>query len=58
MKKGNVKDKSETEKERGKRRERQGKEGKIGLTVVGRSPGNKTWHGIEVDKTNDENALI
>lgn len=27
-------------------------------TVERRSPGNKTWHGIEVDKTNDENVLI
>lgn len=27
-------------------------------TVEGRLSGNKTWHGIEVDKTNDENALI
>lgn len=40
---------------RGKKEE---KEGKIGWTVEGRLPGNKTWHGIEVDKTNDENALI
>jgi len=63
MKKRNWKNDKEGEKkkrvnegkiERRKEREKIGKT----WTVEGRSPGNKTWHGIEVDKTNDENALI